>query len=161
MTNRTKRWGWMAGIALAAASLGSVGCVQPKEESVRAVEKPSAQPSVLINLTHGKNDLHAVTMALSIATQAQEAGRPTTLFLSVYAPEIATKGVAEDMALQGEEPVKKMLADFIAKGGKVRVCAHCMQVADIKIEDLVSGAQSVNGKQLLDEAGNNVLSLSY
>jgi len=164
MMNKTKRWMLMAGFGAALASLGGAGCMEGKEQKVSAteVEKPAKAPEgVLINLTRGKDDLHAVTMAINMATQAREAGRPTTLFLNVHAPALAAKDLPEDVMMAGETPVKKLLSDFMSKGGQVVVCAHCLQVADMKKEDLVAGAQVVDGKQMLELVGRDVLSLSY
>ena len=139
MSTGTTFRAWMAGVMVAVAAAASVGCTSAPERAASAKEIP--KPSLLINLTSGKEDPHAVTMALMLATRSQQAGRPTIVFFNVHAPPLAARDLPDSVALPGEAPVKKLLADFIRSKGRVYVCSHCLGVAGMKNEDLVDGAQ--------------------
>jgi predicted peroxiredoxin len=150
---------WIAGIMVAVAALVGAGWAPVPERTASA--KENTKPGLLINLTSGKEDPHAVTMALMLATRAQQAGRPTTLFFNVHAPPLAGRDLPESVALPGETPVKKLLSDFIRQGGRAYVCAHCLGVAGMKSDDLVAGAQTIDGERLLDQLARGTISLSY
>ena len=47
------------------------------------------------------------------------------MFLNVDAPVFAAKDLGDNMKYADFPPVKKMLADFVAMGGRVLVCGHC------------------------------------
>jgi predicted peroxiredoxin len=149
----------MAGVAVAVAASAGLGCTSVPERTASAKETP--KPSLLINLTSGKEATHAVTMALMLATRSQQAGRPTTVFLNVHAPPIAARDLPDSVALPGEAPVKKLLAEFIRSGGRVYVCSHCLGVAGMKNEDLVAGAQPIDGERLLEQLDRGTIALSY
>ncbi|WP_437603241.1 DsrE family protein [Sorangium sp. So ce590] len=100
-------------------------------------------------------------MALMLATRSQQAGRPAVLFLNVHAPPLAARDLPDAVALPGEAPVKKLLADFIRSGGRVVVCSHCLAVAGLKSEDLVAGAQPIDGERLLEQLDRGTIALSY
>jgi predicted peroxiredoxin len=112
-------------------------------------------------LTSGKDEPHAVTMALMLATRSQKAGRPTVVFLNVHAPPLAARDLPDSVALPGEAPVKKLLAEFMSSGGRVYVCSHRLGVAGMKNEDLVAGAQPMDGEQLLEQLDRGTIALSY
>lgn len=159
MSRRTNLRAWAAGIMLAGAAAIGVGYATVPERAASAAE--SAKPNLLINLTSGKTDPHAATMALMLATRAQQAGRPTTVFLNVHAPPLAARDLPDSVAMPGEAPVKKLLADFMRSGGRVYVCAHCLGVAGMKNEDLVTGAQSIDGTRFLELLDRDTVTLSY
>jgi predicted peroxiredoxin len=150
---------WTAGVLVAAAALASVGCASVPERTANATEIPKS--GLLINLTSGKDDPHAATMALMFATRSQKAGRPTVVFLNVHAPPLAARDLPDSVGLPGEPPVKKLLAEFMSSGGRVYVCPHCLGVAGMKNEDLVAGVQPMDGEQLLEQLDRGTIALSY
>jgi predicted peroxiredoxin len=150
---------WIAGIMVAVAALVGAGWAPVPERTASA--KENTKPGLLINLTSGKEDPHAVTMALMLAARSQQAGRPTVVFLNVHAPPLAARDLAESVVLPGEAPVKKLLADFIRLGGRAYVCSHCLAVAGMKSEELVAGAQVIDGEKLLEQLDRGTIALSY
>ncbi len=102
---------------------------------------PDAKQPVLINITRGKEELHAVSMALAFAQAAAKDGRRVAVFLNVKAPVFATKDLDPALQFSGFPPLKKMIADFIAQGGKVLVCGHCSHVLGIDPKNFIDGAK--------------------
>jgi len=103
----------------------------------------------MVNLTRGKNELHAVSMALALAQSTLKDGRKAVVFLNVEAPQFAAKTLSDEVQFADFPPVRKMLTDFMAAGGQVLVCQHCAHVLKLNREDLIEGvAMSEHGSVL-------------
>ncbi len=85
----------------------------------------SGKAPILVNITRGKNDIHAVSMAIGLAQSALKDGRKAAVFLNVAAPVFAAKDLGEELKCAEFPPIKRMLADFIDQGGRVLICEHC------------------------------------
>ncbi len=106
-------------------------------------KKPAEEPAksaLLFNITSGKEDLHAVTMAFQLADHGLEDGRDVTLFFNVRSVEFATAGLSDTLSFADNPPLRQMLAELIAKGATVIACPHCMAAMGYGEDDLVEGA---------------------
>jgi copper chaperone CopZ/predicted peroxiredoxin len=121
----------------------------------------SAKPPLLVNITRGTNDLHAVSMALGLAQSALKNGRKATVFLNVEAPRFAARDLSEDLHGPDFPPVKKMIADFIAQGGRVLVCGHCAHIVKLDQKNMIEGAKIVAHGELLDALTPDTVVFSY
>lgn len=128
-------------ILAAVAAAGYKGQLASAEQSTSATANTSGKQPILVNITRGKNELHAVSMALGLAQSAIKNGRPAVVFLNVEAPVFAAKDLGNDVKYADFPPVKKMLADFVAMGGRVLVCGHCAHVVKLEQRDMIDGAQ--------------------
>jgi uncharacterized protein len=116
---------------------------------------------VLVNITRGKAELHAVSMAIGLARSALNDGRPVTVFLNVEAPVFAAKDLSDKVKFADFPPVKKMLADFTAAGGRVLVCGHCAHVAKLDQQHLIDGAEILGHGELLAKMPPGTVVFSY
>ncbi len=123
--------------------------------------QPPPKPAIVFNITSGKEDLHAVTMALQLAGHALDDGREAVLFLNVRAPELARADLPESFAFGPNPPVKKMLADLLARGAQLIVCPHCMKALGMTEADLVNGAKVANRELLFGKLGPGTAVFSY
>jgi len=112
-----------------------------------SVGDSSKQP-ILVNITRGKTEMHAVSMALGLAQSALKDGRQAIVFLNVEAPVFAAKDFSDQAKVADFPPVKKMLADFMAAGGRVLVCGHCAHVVKLKQEDMLEGVKVLSQGEL-------------
>jgi predicted peroxiredoxin len=160
MSTRSVLRALLLNLMVAVGILGGCGCAAPRQQQQPAAALAS-KPVLLINLTSGRDDLHAVTMALMAAASAQQAGWPTIVYLNVDAPPLAARDLPNEVALGGEQSVRNLLANAMRSGAKVFVCPHCMQVAGISAENLVPGAKPERIESVLERAGKNIVSLSY
>ncbi len=126
-----------------------------------AVPVADAKPPILVNVTRGKDQLHAVAMAIGLAQSAIKDGRGATIFLNVEAPVFAAKDLDPALKCEGFSPVKKMLADFVAMGGRVLVCGHCAHLAKVKPEDMVGGVKVVAQGELFAAISPGTVVFSY
>jgi predicted peroxiredoxin len=94
---------------------------------------------LLINVTHGRSDLHAASMGLGLAKTALEHGSPVVVFLNVDAAALADRELGAEVKYADFAPVADLLRDIIAKGGKVFVCAHCARLMKVDKDRLAPG----------------------
>jgi len=126
-----------ANLILAVAALVALGAA-----STAAAKKPAEEPEkadLLFNVTSGKEDLHAVTMAFQLANHGLEDGRAVTLFFNVRAVEFASTSCSDKLAFGGNPPLTEMLAALIDKGATMIVCPHCWEAMGYGEGDLVEG----------------------
>jgi len=156
------RWyfGLIAVTVLIAAMLMS-GLATPK-----AVAAPDDKPAVakaplVFNITSGKNGIHAVSMALGLASTAAKQGHEVVVFLNVEAPQFASKGLSEEVKVADFPPVRKLLADVIANGGKVFVCEHCAHVCNVDKKSLADGVTVASHADILGQLKPGMVCFSY
>ena len=135
-------------ILAAIAAAGYQGKPATAGQGTPATSGASSKQPILVNLTRGKTELHAVSMALGLAQSAVKDGRPCVVFLNVEAAVFAAKDLSSDLKCADFPPVKKMLADFVAAGGRVMVCGHCAHVGKLKSKDLIEGAKLLTQPEL-------------
>ena len=98
-------------ILAAVTAAGYQARLAPASQSALVAASASAKPPVLVSITRGKNELHAVSMAIGLAQSAIKDGRSAVVFLSVEAPIFAAKNLGDDVKHSDFPPIKKMLAD--------------------------------------------------
>lgn len=121
----------------------------------------SAKPTVVVNITQGKDHLHAVSMAIGLASDAITAGRRSVIFLNVDAPVFATADLPANVKFADFPPVKEMIASFVAAGGELYVCGHCASVLKIAESSLIKGAVVMKHGDLYKKLPATALSFSY
>ena len=95
----------------------------------------------MVHLGHGTDDLHAVTMALSIATAlAKQPDSKVTLFLDREGVRVADRRTPGDLRWGSSKTLAELYDAFVAAGGDVLVCPHCAAAAGLKASDLRKGA---------------------
>jgi predicted peroxiredoxin len=145
------------GIVVGMAVLFSVGVVWP----TAGVAAAKDSPDLVLNVTSGQEDLHAVTMALQLAGHGLNAGREVTLFLNVRAPALARKDLSDKVAFHGNPPLQKMLTDLMARGARIIVCPACATVMGVSETDLLPGVKLATREALFDRLGPDAVVFSY
>jgi predicted peroxiredoxin len=79
-----------------------------------------------VSLTVAKDNPDKATVALVIANAAAS-DKDTVVFLSTDGVRLAVKGYADDIAEEGFAPLKDLMANFAAVGGKTYVCSSCFK----------------------------------
>jgi predicted peroxiredoxin len=147
----------LAGIVVVAALAFFVGSLQRPALATQSGDKPT----VLFNITSGKEDLHSVTMALQLAGHALSDGRDVVLFFNVRAPEFARADLPETFAFSDNPPIKKMIAELIARGAQPLVCPHCAGAMGVKESDFAPGMKLASRESLFGKLGPNAVVFTY
>jgi predicted peroxiredoxin len=125
-----------------------------------AMERP-AEPTLLLNVTSGTEDPHALRMALDLAGEALRQGRRVVLFFNVHAVPWAAKSGPGNLTFGDGPPLQEMLRERIAEGATVLVCPHCMEVARVTEDELLEGARTATPQTLFASLGPNTTVFSY
>ena len=145
---------------LLAAVIGSAlsGCASDSKTPKTAAD---VETGVLLNLSSGPGDLHAISMGLNLAKTAAERGLPVVVFLSVAAPVFASTTLPPDTKYADFPPVQGLLSAILAAGGKVLVCGHCAKVSGVDLGSLMPGVVVSEHGSLLDELEPGMVGFSY
>jgi predicted peroxiredoxin len=114
-----------------------------------------------VSLTVAKDNPDKATVAFVIANAAVASDKDTVVFLSTEGVRLAVNGYADDIAEEGFAPLKDLMANFAAAGGKIFVCSPCFKRRKLDETALVSGAAIVGGAKLVEFMGEGCPSVSY
>src|SRR3954471_4656801 len=113
-----------------------------------------------VSLTCAKDDTDKATVAFVVANAAVASDQETVVFLSTEGVRLAVKGYADDVAEEGFAPLRDLMANFAAAGGKIYVCSPCFKRRRLDESALVPGAVIVGGK-LVEFMSESCPSVSY
>ena len=135
-----------------------VGCLA---YTARAEEHAGHKGTLVINLTSGKEDPHAVTMALELAGHALDDHRKVIVFLNVRAPELAGKHLPATCGLPGKPLIPEMISKLLKRGAVFLCCPSCMKVLGVQEADLVPGVKLASREGLFGGLGEGAVVFSY
>jgi predicted peroxiredoxin len=114
-----------------------------------------------VSLTVAKDNPDKATVAFVVANAAVASDKDTVVFLSTEGVRLAVKGHADGIAEEGFSPLKDLMANFAAAGGKIYVCSPCFKRRRLDDTALVPGAVIVGGAKLVEFMGESCPSISY
>jgi predicted peroxiredoxin len=140
--------------ALLALAVVAVVCAWP----AAAEEK---EPAIIVDMTSGAEDLHAVWMGLALADHALADGRRAVVYLNVHAVPLGTKKADPELRFDDKPPVRKHLESLMEKGARVIVCPGCSKVHGVTAEDLLPGVTFADREKLFGPIVPNSVVFSY
>lgn len=114
-----------------------------------------------VSLTCAKDNPDKATVAFVVANAAVASDQETVVFLSTEAVRLAVKGYADDVAEEGFAPLRDLMANFAAAGGKIYVCSPCFKRRKLDDTALIVGAVIVGGAKLVEFMSTGCPSVSY
>ena len=108
-----------------------------------------ANHDLIVVMTKGLYD-EVSSVGLVLATGAQTAGMNVGLFLTSSAIDLVRKNGINHTHVAPMEPLKQMLDDFIARGGKVWVCPPCTKSRGYDQSSLIEGVE-IHGASVIFE----------
>ncbi len=115
----------------------------------------------LINLTSSLDNTDKATVAFVVANAAVASEKETVVFLSIEGVRLSQKGFADAIHEEGFAPLKELMDNFAAAGGKMYVCSPCFKKRALDEENLVAGAAIVGGAKLVEFMSDGCPSVSY
>ena len=116
----------------------------------------------LINLTCGLDNTDKATVAFVVANAAVASDKDVVVFLSIEGVRLSQPGVADAVHEEGFAPLKELMDNFAAAGGRMFVCSPCFKKRKLDETTLVPGAAIVGGAKLVEfMSGEACPSLSY
>lgn len=114
-----------------------------------------------VSLTCAKDDPDRATVAFVVANAAVASDQETIVFLSTEGVRLAVTGYAADVAEEGFAPLKDLMTNFAAAGGKIYVCSPCFKKRKLDDTALVPGAVVVGGAKLVEFMSTGCPGVSY
>jgi predicted peroxiredoxin len=116
---------------------------------------------IMVNNTHGKDDVERATLAFVVGNAALSSGQEATLLLTVDGVWVATKDYAAGLQADGFAPLADVVQQFVKNGGVVWVCGACAKPRAITAEQLIEGAQIVGAATAVEAMVNGAQTLSF
>jgi predicted peroxiredoxin len=99
------------------------------------------QEKMVLVATHAGEDPERATFPFVIANAAQAMDVESVVVVQGTGVYLVKKGYAEHISVPGLTPLKKLINDFVANGGKILVCIPCIEERKISHDDLIEGAE--------------------
>ena len=116
---------------------------------------------IMANCTHGKEDPERATLPFIVGNVAVTADQEAVVLLTVEGAWLATKGYAEGIQKEGFQPLKEVIASFVANGGQVWACGACTKPRGITEDDLIEGARIVTAANVVEYLASGASTLSF
>ncbi len=116
---------------------------------------------ILIIGTHGGEDPERASLPFVVANAALAMDVQVNVVLQGYAVTLAQKGVNEHIFAGGLPPLKELMDNFFAQGGKILVCTPCIKERKIGQEMLLEGATAIAAGRVVQECLESKATLNY
>lgn len=104
------------------------------------------QEKILYIGTHANDDPEKAHLPFVLGNAALAMDIQATVVLQSNGVYLARKGFVDHMVAGGGfPPIKKLMEDYLAQGGEIKVCKPCIAERKIDESDLVEGAQTIAG----------------
>jgi predicted peroxiredoxin len=102
-------------------------------------------------MTHGPEDPDRATIPLAMANAALAMEVEVVIVLQGTAVLLAKQGCLEHIFAANFPPLKELVDNFFAQGGKLLVCVPCLKSRKFEESDLIAGAQATAAGKLIQE----------
>lgn len=114
-----------------------------------------------VNCTHGREDAERATLAFVVGNVAASADQDAVVLLTIDGVWVATRGYADGIQKEGFQPLKEVIASFIANGGQIWACGACTKPRGITESDLIEGARIVTAANVVERLASGGASVSF
>lgn len=114
---------------------------------------------LLITLTHNEDNENNVTIAFAMGVAALDKGHKVEMVLLSHAVAL---GREEDSTIEigaPFPPVTDARAEYLAKGGVIKICKACMVHNGVDESELIEGAVVISAPDVIDAVMNAEKSL--
>ena len=116
---------------------------------------------IMVNCTHGIEDPERATLPFIVGNVAVTADQEAVVLLTVEGAWVATKGYADGIQKEGFQPLKEVIASFVANGGQIWACGACTKPRGITEGDLIEGARIVTAANVVEYLASGAATLSF
>src|SRR5262245_36248899 len=106
-----------------------------------------------VSLTCASDNPDKATVAFVVVGPAAPSDKETVVFLSTEGVRLGVKGAGDSIHETGFSPLKDLMTNFIAAGGKIWVCSPCFKKRGLDENNLTAGATLVGGAKLVEFLG--------
>ncbi len=121
---------------------------------------PNERQELVILATKGA-DHELSSVAFTIACGGLTSGLKVCVFLTSSAVDLVRKRSVEMTQVAPLEPLKLLVADFMARGGAVLACTPCVKARGYSQEDLIDGVLIAGASAIHERLIAGAASLSF
>ncbi|MFN0052891.1 MAG: DsrE family protein [Planctomycetales bacterium] len=114
-----------------------------------------------VTLTFAQDNPDKATVAFVIANAALGSEKDTMVFLMAEGVRLSQQGNADTIHEEGFAPLRELMTNFAAAGGKIYVCSPCFKKRKLDETRLVAGATIVGGAKLVEFLSEGAASVSF
>ena len=115
---------------------------------------------IIIVMTKGIYD-EVSSVALTLANGAITAGMQVGLFLTSSAIDLVRKNGIDHTVVHPMEPLKKLLDDVLARGGKVWACPPCTYARGYDQDSLIDGVVIHGASVMFERVKQGAATLTF
>lgn len=115
----------------------------------------------LVSITSAKDNTDKATVAFVVANASVASGVETVVFLSTEGVRLSQPGYADDIHEEGFKPLKQLMDDYIAAGGKIWICSPCFKKRALDENNLIVSAVIVGGAKVVEFLTTGGTSIAY
>jgi predicted peroxiredoxin len=106
---------------------------------------------IVLIATHAGEDPERATFPFVMANAAQSMDVEAVVVVQGTGVYLVKKGYADHISVPGLTPLKTLIDNFVANGGKILVCIPCIEARKISKADLIQGAEPCKAGRLIVE----------
>jgi predicted peroxiredoxin len=106
---------------------------------------------IVLIATHAGEDPERATFPFVMANAAQSMDVEAVVVVQGTGVYLVKKGYADHISVPGLTPLKTLIDNFVANGGKILVCIPCIEARKISKADLIQGAEPCKAGRLILE----------
>jgi predicted peroxiredoxin len=115
---------------------------------------------LIVVMTKGIND-ELSTVGLTLANGAMTAEMNVGVFLTSAAIDLVRKAAVEHTHVSPMEPLKNLLHDFMARGGKVWACPPCTRARGYDESCLIDGVEIAGASVVFERVKAGATTLTF
>jgi predicted peroxiredoxin len=125
-----------------------------------ADQTPQANRELVVMLTRG-TDHEMSSVAFTIACGGITSGMKVYAFLVSSAVDLVRRKAVDMTHVPPLDPLKKLMEDFVARGGTIWACPPCAKARGYTQEDLIDGVTIQGASAMHDRLKSGAASLSF
>lgn len=121
---------------------------------------PQDSRELVVLMTRG-TDHELSSVAFTIACGGITAGLKVTAFLTSGAVDLVRRNALELTHVPPLDPLRQLVADFMARGGAVVACPPCVKARGYTQEDFIEGVQVAGASVVHEKLKAGAATLSF
>ena len=117
--------------------------------------------NLLVSCSYGKEDPERAILSFIFGNVAAAADQKTAVLLTIEGVRLATTGYADNITKEGFQPLKDVMAAFLANGGEIWACGTCAKPRGISETDLIEGAHIVTAAHVVQYIASGATSIGF
>jgi predicted peroxiredoxin len=113
-------------------------------------EKEKGEKIVYVG-THGPDEAERAIIPFMLANGAMVMDVEAVVILTGPGVMLALRGVADHVLVGGLTPLKKLIEEFLAQGGRLLLCTPCVQLRQLDKSELIGEAKLIAAAVFAEE----------